>query len=148
GIMSNSSISWKAVGLVVVVFALGIALGGVGIHQWDARVLASQQHPDIVKQLKTELQLSPDQASKVDTILNDDRAKFHALDTQRHGEWDSKYAVLDKERHAEWDPKYDQVRQQGRDSIRGVLTPEQRVKFDAFLKRIDEERQKQQQQGH
>jgi hypothetical protein len=146
--MSNSSVSWKAVGLVVVVFALGIALGGVGIHQWDARVVASQQQPDFVKQLKEQLQLSPDQASKVDAILNEDHAKFRALDAQRHAEWDSRYAALDKERHAEWDPKIDQVRRQGRDSIRAILTPEQKVKFEAFLKRIDEERQKQQQQGH
>lgn len=145
--MSNSSVSWKAIGLAVVVFALGIALGCVGTHQWDARVLASQQHPDIVQRLKDDLQLSSDQASKVDAILNDDRTKFHALDSQRHAEWDTKYAVLDKERHAEWDPKYDQVRQQGRDSIRAVLNPDQKVKFEAFLKRLDEERQKQQ-QGH
>jgi LTXXQ motif family protein len=144
--MSNSSISWKAIGLVVVVFVLGIALGGVGTHLWEVRVLASQQHPDFVKQLKSELQLSPEQASKVDAILNDDHSKFHALDTQRHAEWDSKYDALDKQRHAEWDPRYDQVRQQGRDSIRAILTPDQKVKFEAFLKRLDEERQKQ--QGH
>lgn len=142
--MSNSSVSWKAVGLIVVVFALGIALGAVGIHQWDAHVLASQQHPDFVKQLKSELQLSADQAKQVDTILNDDFTKFHALDAQRHTEWDPKYAVLDKQRHAEWDSRYDQVRQQGRDSIRAILTPDQKAKFELFLKRIDEERQKQQ----
>lgn len=132
--------------LVVVVFALGIALGAVGIHVWDAHVIASQQRPNVVKQLKEELQLSPDQAKQVDAILNDDRAKYHALDVQRRAEWDPRYAVLDKERHAEWDPKYDQVHQQGRDSIRAILTPDQKVKFDAFLKRIDEQRMKQQEQ--
>ena len=142
--MSDSRISWKAMGLVVVVFALGIALGAVGVHVWDAHVNASQQRPDIVKQLKDELQLSPDQAKQVDVILNDDRSKFHALDIQRHTEWDPKYAVLDKERHAEWDARYAQVRQQGRDSIRAILTPDQKVKFEAFLKHLDEERQKQQ----
>jgi hypothetical protein len=147
--MSNSSTSWKAIGLVVVVFALGIALGGVGTHQWDARVLASQQNPDIVKQLKEDLHLSPDQASRVDTILNDDRVKFRTLHAQEDAEWHPQYAVLDKQRHAEWDPKIDQVRQQGRDSIRALLTADQKVKFEAFLKHLDEERQKQQQQqGH
>jgi hypothetical protein len=145
--MRNSSISWKALGLVLVVFGLGIALGAVGVHQWDARVIASQQPPDFVKQLKDQLQLSPEQASKVDAILNDDHAKFHALDAQRDAEWGPRYAALDKERHAEWDPKIDQVRQQGRDSIRAILTPEQKVKFEAFLKRIDEERQREQQKG-
>lgn len=142
--MRNSSISWKAFALVLVVFGLGIALGAVGAHQWDARVIASQQPPDFVKQLKEELQLSPDQASKVDAILNDDHTKFTALDAARQAEWAPKYAVLDKQRHAEWDPKMDQVRQQGRDSIRAILTPDQKVKFEAFLKRIDEERQRRQ----
>lgn len=153
--MSNSNVSQKAIVLVVVVFALGIALGGVGTHQWDARVSASQQHPDFVKQLKSELQLSPDQASKVDAILNDDRVKFRALHAQEHAEWDAKYAplndqrdTLDKQRHAEWDSKIDQVRQQGRDSIRAILTPDQKAKFEAFLKRLDDQqRQRTQSQG-
>lgn len=145
--MGNSSTSRKAVGLVIVVFALGIALGVVSTHQWDAHVQASQEHPDFSKQLKSELNLSSEQASKVDAILDEFRAKFHALDVQRHAEWDPKYAPMEKESHAEWDPKYDQVRQQGRDSIRALLTPDQRVKFEAFLKRRDQERQKQQ-PGH
>ena len=131
--MSDSSGSGKAVGLVIVVFVLGIALGGVGTHFWDAHSLASR-HLGILQQLKNDLQLSPDQAKQVDTIINDDWTKFRNLDSQRH---------------AEWEPKYDQVRQQGRNSIRAILTPEQRPKFEAFLKHLYEERQKQQQgQGH
>lgn len=148
--MGNNSTSRRAVGLVVVVFALGIALGVVGTRQWDAHVQASQQHPDFLKQLKSELNPSAEQASKIDAILDEDRSRWHALDIQRHAEWDPKYAPMEKASHSEWDPKYDQVRQQGRDSIRALLTPEQRTKFDAFLERHDQERQKQQQQqqGH
>ncbi|MHB8411517.1 MAG: Spy/CpxP family protein refolding chaperone [Candidatus Acidiferrales bacterium] len=144
--MSATSISRKAVGLVVLVFALGIALGGVGAHLWDAHVLAKRHHPSIVQQLKDDLQLSPSQAKQVDAILSDDHAKFRALDAQEHAEWHPKYAALDTQRHAEWDPKVDQVRQQGRNSIRALLTPEQRTKFDAFLKHLDEERKKE--EGH
>lgn len=147
--MSATSISRKAVGLVILVFALGIALGCVGTHLWVAHALASQRRPSLVQQLKDELQLSPDQAKQVDAVLNDDHSKFHALDAQQRSEWHPKYAALDTERHAEWDSKYDQVRQQGRNSIRAILTSEQRPKFEAFLKHLDEERQKQQQgQGH
>lgn len=131
----------------MIVFVVGIALGGVGIHQWDARVMASQQQrPSIEKQLKDDLQLSPEQVTKVDAILSNFRSKMHELDVQRRAEWDPKYAPLNKASHAEWDPKYDQVHQQGRDSIRAILTPEQKVKFEAFLKQKDQERQKQ--QGH
>jgi hypothetical protein len=151
--MSNS-ISWKAIGLLVVVFGVGLALGSAGMRQWQAHVLASQQHPDTVTQLKTDLQLTPDQVAKVEAILNDTHAKWHALDGQEHAEWDSKYAPLDKQRselnqqrHSEWDPKFDQVRQQGRNNIRAILTPDQKVKFEEFLKRIDEHEQKMKQQA-
>lgn len=125
----------KAIVLVIVLFVLGISLGGVGAHMWDAHVIASQGHHRASEELKEELQLSPDQAKQFDQIMSDWRTKFHALDAQRN---------------SEWDPKYDQVRHEERNGIRTILTPEQKVKFDAFLKHIDEERQKQQQQqqGH
>ena len=129
--MSASRTSWKAVGLLLAVFVLGIALGGVGNHLWEAHVQASH-HRGPVEELKRVLQLSPQQEKQFDAIISDDRTKFRALDA---------------ERHAEWDPKYDQVRAQGRASSRAILTPEQRAKFDAFLKHLDEEHQKQQ-QGH
>lgn len=144
--MSSTSTSRKAIGLVIIVFALGIALGVVGMHQWDSRVLASQEHPDFKTELKNDLKLSPNQGTEVDAIINNFHSQLHVLDTQRHAEWDPKYSPLNKASHAEWDPKYDQTRQQARNSIRAILTPDQKTKFEAFLKRIDEERQKQ--QGH
>lgn len=115
----------KAIILVIVLFVLGIALGSVGTHMWDAHVLASQHH-SVVKALKAELQMTPAQEKQFDAIIKDDHSKFRALH---------------KQRDAEWDPKYDQVRQQGRQNIRAILTPEQRAKFDAFLKRLDQEHQ-------
>ncbi len=123
----------KAIVLVIVLFVLGISLGGVGAHLWDAHVIASQSHHRASEELKEELQLSPDQAKQFDQIMTDWRGKFHALEGQEH---------------LEWDPKYDAIRHEERNNIRGILTPEQKVKFEAFLKHIDEERQKQQGQGH
>lgn len=132
--MTNSNVSWKAIGLVVVVFALGIALGGVGTHLWDAHVLASQRHHSPVRELKDQLQLTPAQAAQYDALVGEARSKFHALDAQEH---------------AEWYPKDDQVRQEWREKTRAILTAEQKKTFDAFVKKQDEERQKQQQgQGH
>lgn len=132
--MTNSNVSWKAIGLVVVVFALGIALGGVGTHLWDAHVLASQRHHSMVRELKDQLQLTPTQAAQYDALVGEARSKFHALDAQEH---------------AEWYPKDDQVRQEWREKTRAILTAEQKKTFDAFVKKQDEERQKQQQgQGH
>ena len=122
----------KAIVLVVVLFVLGIALGSVGAHMWDGHVIASQRHHRPSEELKQELQLSPDQTKQFDQIMTDWRGKFQGLGAQER---------------SEWDPKYDQIRHEERNNIRAILTPDQKVKFEAFLKHLDEERQKQQ-QGH
>lgn len=146
--MSDNRISWKAISLVLVLFVLGIALGAVGEHLWNAHVLAQDRQGPATR-IRKELQLTADQAKKFDAIISDQRTKFHDLNTQMRSEWDPKYHDLDAQRHAEWDPKWDQVRQQGRDQIRAILTPEQRAKFDAFVQKLDEERRKPQpQQQH
>lgn len=143
--MSDSRISRKAVTLVVILFALGIALGAVGEHLWHAHVMA-QDRMGPAARIRQELQLSADQARKFDTIIADERAKFHELDAQERAEWEPKRRALESQEHAEWDPKWDQVRQQGRDQIRAILTSEQRARFDAFVQGLDEERRKRQQQ--
>lgn len=113
------------------VFILGIALGGVGAHLWDAHMRFNREHHSVVRELKRQLHLSPEQTKQFDAIISDDRTKFHGLDVQLH---------------AEWDPKYDQVRHDGRQSIRAILTADQRAKFNSFIKKLDERRQKQ--EGH
>jgi hypothetical protein len=39
-------------------------------------------------------------------------------------------------------PQFEEARQRGRQRIRGVLTPEQLPKFEAFLRQLDEQRKK------
>lgn len=144
--MSDSRISRKAVTLVLILFVLGIALGAVGEHLWNAHVLVSQRRPGVVAELKSELQLAGDQAKKFDAIIADQRAKSANLHSQEHAEWTPRYRALDAQRDAEWNPKWDEVHQQGRDQIRAILTPEQVAKFDTFVKKLDEDRKKRQQQ--
>lgn len=114
----------KAILLVVILFVLGVALGAVGTHLWDGHVIAARAHHSPIKDLKAQLQMTPSQEKQFDAIIREDHTKFHALMVQRD---------------AEWDPKFDQVRHQGRQNIRAILTPEQRAKFDAFLKHLDEQ---------
>ena len=120
----------KAIVLVIILFVLGIALGAVGTHMWDAHVAAAQvaaqaHHP--VRDLKAQLKMTPAQEQQFDAVIKDDHTKFHDLTKQRDNEWD---------------PKYDQVRKQGRQNIRAILTPEQQSIFDAFLKHLDQERRR------
>jgi Spy/CpxP family protein refolding chaperone len=70
-----------------------------------------------------DLNLTPDQQTQIQGILNDTRAKYGEL-------------------HAKLDPEYEEVRQQGRERIRQVLTPDQRPKFEELLRQIDEDRRK------
>jgi Spy/CpxP family protein refolding chaperone len=116
----------KAVLLVVVLFVLGVALGSVGTYLVTTRVLAARsplaRTPNQHMAMYTrDLNLTTDQQSQIQAILNDTRAHYASL-------------------HEKLDPEYEQVRQQGRERIREALTPEQRPKFEELLRQMDEER--------
>jgi Spy/CpxP family protein refolding chaperone len=120
----------KALALLALVFVLGVALGAVGHSVADRRVLGARTErrlqtrpnpPRAVARLTTELNLTPDQQKQVGDILADTQHRFDAVREQI-------------------DPELVHIREQGRDQIRQVLSPEQRPKFEDFLKRLDEER--------
>lgn len=126
--MENDKSGREAVVLVVVVLLLGIILGGLGTHLWGRRVWGERgrRHgrDEMIQQLSRELQLTPEQQAQLSGIIDDTRAKWRAL-----------YQPLE--------PQHEAIRQQGRDRIRAILTPEQRQKFEEFVRRLDEERKKQ-----
>jgi Spy/CpxP family protein refolding chaperone len=127
--MENSKTRGEAAILVLVVFILGVLLGGLGNHLWGESVWGRQNppgppsHTEIVSNLTRELQLSAEQQQQLSAIVDDTRAKIRAA-----------YAPADAQR--------EQLRQQGRARIRAILTPEQLPKFEAFMSRIDEQRKK------
>ena len=126
----------KALLLVFVLFVLGIAVGSVGTYLVTTRVMAARpsllvRNPTQHMALYTrDLNLTPDQQTKIQVILSDARDRYAAL-------------------HQRLDPEYEVVRQQGREQIREVLTPEQLPKFEDLLRQMDEERrQRQAAEGH
>jgi len=129
--MNDTSATRKAALWVGVVFLLGAALGGVlgylSAHHTASAANAPRSEPERrahrVEQLTRELSLTPAQSQQVDAIL-----------LQRHA--DSK-AIRDQA-----DAQIDQVHQKGRQQIREILTPEQKPKFEEFIKRLDEERKR------
>lgn len=129
--MVASQTSRRAVVLLLVVFVLGVALGAVGTYFAGARVWGarSEAHAPqdrrarMVEQMARELNLTPDQRNQIDSILADVQTKYAAL-------------------HEQISPQTEQVRQQGRERIRALLQPEQKPKFEEFLRRMDEERKK------
>lgn len=126
--MQFSPTNRKALALIVLVLVLGIALGAVGHSVFDRRVLGArtQTRPDPprgVNRLTTELNLTPDQQKQLSAILTDMQ---HRMDGVRQ----------------QMDPQFNQIRDQGHDQIRQILTPDQRPKFEDFLKRLAEERRR------
>jgi Spy/CpxP family protein refolding chaperone len=126
----------KAVLLVSILFVLGIALGSMGTYLVTTQVQAARPHPSLshnyagtVAMYTRGLSLSPDQQKQLEAIFNDVRGNYEAL-------------------HKKLDPEYEQVRQQGRERIRQILTPEQRPKFEDLLRQIDEDRRRRAAEGH
>ncbi len=121
----------RAVGWVLVVFMLGIALGALGTYMVGARVWGARpeiqshrdRHARMVEQLTHELNLTSAQQKQLEAILADMQSRYEEI-------------------HKQTAPQAEQVRQQGREQIRAILTPEQRPKFEEFLRRLDEERSK------
>jgi Spy/CpxP family protein refolding chaperone len=129
--MDASRASRKAVVLVLVVFVLGVALGALGAYLVNGRVWGA--HPEVfrhrdkrtqmIEQLTRELALTQDQHKELEAILSDMHSKYEAL-------------------HQQINPQTERVRQEGRERIRAILTPEQRPRFEEFLRRMDEERKR------
>jgi protein CpxP len=127
--MENKTPSRTAILLIVALFLLGVAIGAIGTHAlgervWGARQEQHHDHDRIVRELTHQLELTPDQQKQLTAIIDETRAKYHAL-----------FEPLR--------PQQDQIRQQGREKIRAILTPDQRPKFEEFLRQLDEERKKQ-----
>lgn len=106
--------------LVLVVFILGILVGGVGYRLWGARVFGGSAPPVHGPQGRgggppqpwsVRLGLSPDQQKQLDAIFNEYRPQFQALDAQRRA-----------------------LNLQSRDKFRAILTPDQQAKFDEITK--------------
>ncbi|MGB6430229.1 MAG: hypothetical protein WBF06_06560 [Candidatus Acidiferrales bacterium] len=119
----------KAIAWLLVVFALGLALGMLGTYVVTTRVFArsgddhspAAQRAQYIDRLDRELDLTDAQQKQIDGILTSVQARYEAI-------------------HQTVAPEYDQARQDGRAQIRQLLTPDQQPKFDDFMKRVDEER--------
>ena len=128
--MSDTSATRKAALWVGLVFLLGAALGGVlgnvfGVHARNAppQLTEVERRAQKVQRLTQELNLTPDQQKQIEAIIARVQAQYKAI-------------------HQSTEPQIDEARQKGREQIRAILTPEQKPKFEDFLRRLDEERKK------
>jgi len=76
-----------------------------------------------VHRLTQELNLTAEQQKQLDVIIASVQAQYRAI-------------------HDSTDPQINEARQKGREQIRAILTPEQKPKFEEFLRHLDEERKR------
>lgn len=118
----------KAVVYLLLVFLLGAAAGVLGT-MWATRtgLAATSSGPSkfskqgAMEWLNTELKLTAEQQQQLGVILDETAAGYETI----------------RERVR---PEYDQVRQQSREKIRAILTPEQKARFEELVRQMDEER--------
>jgi len=129
--MKEMSATWKAALWVGVVFLVGTALGGTLGYSYGYHLVSAANTPlseparraQRLEQLTQALGLTSAQSQQVDAVL-----------LQRHTE--------EKAIHAQGAAPLDQVHQKGREQIRAILTPEQRPKFEEFLRNLDQQKRR------
>jgi Spy/CpxP family protein refolding chaperone len=129
--MSEISATRKAALWVGVVFLLGAALGGTLGYSFAHRPVSAASAPlpeperraQRVKQLTELLNLTSAQSQQADAILQ---------------QWHTEVKTI----HDQSDEQIEQIRQRRRDQIRTILTPEQKPKFEDFLKNLDQQKKR------
>jgi Spy/CpxP family protein refolding chaperone len=79
--------------------------------------------PRAMARLTNELNLTSDQQKQIGDILADMQRRYDVV-------------------HDQMNPQFAEIREQGHDQIRQILTPEQRPKFEEFLNRVAEDRRR------
>ena len=118
----------------LIVFLLGFAAGALSLSAYRHRVDPARQaiwagkfnRERYVQELTEAVRLQPEQMGALNAALDETRDEFLALRKRLQ-------------------PQFEEVRQRARQRIRGVLNVDQQPRFEAFLKRWDEERRAEEQ---
>lgn len=130
--METTKARREAAVLFLLVFLLGVVFGGLGNHLWNQHVSGEQisippphaTRDQLIDNFSRAVKLTPDQRKQLVGIMDDTGAQLRAL-----------YAPLDGRKET--------LRLACRSRIRGILTPAQIPSFEAYMKRVDEQRKAQ-----
>lgn len=109
---------WAAALLTLVIFGLGVAAGALA-HRYYTETVVSAKAPEdfrhrYVDELQSRLHLSPAQLTQLEAILDDTKAKFHAIREA------SRPAMLN-------------VRNEQIARVKAILTPEQVPVYEKLM---------------
>jgi Spy/CpxP family protein refolding chaperone len=139
--------------VLAVVFGAGIVLGvaighrdaGIKVATAAADSTAHTQNADSAgrrhrQPMYMQVNPTPEQKAKLDSILKVYRDSMQVLTHQFHQDYDPHYdslqASMDSLRttyHKKYDPRMQAIFAEARAAIRAVLTPEQETKYDSIL---------------
>lgn len=121
---------WSVAFYVALVFLSGVLLGGYGYRAYNAGTVAakSKTSPEEYKkrylnEYRTRLQLSPEQVSKLEMILDETRARFH-------------------EARQKIDPEMKSIQSEQIDKVNQMLSPDQRGEYEKMRKEREEKMRK------
>jgi hypothetical protein len=115
---------------VGLIFASGLVLGVFGHSLYSVTTVRSNPSEDVRKKTLAEMQsrmkLSDEQVSKINSIMDETRAKFHEV----------------RERYR---PDLDALQKDQRQKVRAILTPAQLAEYEKMLKEREEREEHQKQ---
>jgi Spy/CpxP family protein refolding chaperone len=133
---SRTSNQTKARLLVLAVFVIGFAAGALSMNLYQStggpekngptRTRGGNPPDHIVKKMNERLNLTQEQQESIKTILSETFEQYNAIREE----------INPKIR-----PRFEAARQQGRDRMRAVLTPEQLPIFEEMVKEQDRQRE-------
>ncbi len=118
----------------ILVFLLGAVSGGIGLYLYARQVKPAvfQATPpksgDILDRMANKLQLDAQQKESLKAIFASSRQKYQALNEQ----YKPQYRVLNEQ----YTPQWESIRNETNEQIKQILRPDQKVKFEAFLKKV------------
>jgi uncharacterized protein YeaO (DUF488 family) len=108
---------------VGLIFASGVVLGVFGHSLYAVTTVRSNPPEDLRKktlaEMQKRMQLSNDQVSKINSIMDETRARFHEV----------------RERYR---PEMDALQKDQRDKVRSILSPTQLTEYEKMLKEREE----------
>jgi uncharacterized protein YeaO (DUF488 family) len=108
---------------VGLIFASGVVLGVFGHSLYAVTTVRSNPPEDLRKktlaEMQKRMQLSNEQVSKINSIMDETRARFHEV----------------RERYR---PEMDALQKDQRDKVRSILSPTQLTEYEKMLKEREE----------
>jgi len=134
--MDSSNSRSKARLMVVSVFVIGFAAGALSLNLYQQLTSSDNKRNGprggsevLVNRIKAEVGLASDQQEQIKKILDETADKYREI----RKEMDP--AIKD------FEPRFNAVRQESRDRIRALLTPEQLPKYEKMVEKHDKMRE-------